>query len=176
MIEQKHTWHWVHQAISLAQTTGLHRNPGNIPQRRLWAIIWWACLVRDRLVSLGTGRPMHVNSLDCDVPMLSIEDLREEDDSTDECAVKEMFVELVKLCQYIEGVLSLRHSPAAAASATPDQVKVCDDALKSWLQNLSPSARLQEEPFLPTGRANIATLYRSILRQIYKQVLPFPSL
>ncbi|RFU25785.1 hypothetical protein B7463_g10557, partial [Scytalidium lignicola] len=170
MIDQKHTWYWVHQAISLAQATGLHRNPGNIPQHRLWARIWWGCLVRDRLVSLGTGRPMHVNSLDCDVPMLSLEDLREEGDSLDECAVKETFVELIKLCQLIEGVLSLRYSPAAAARVTPEQVKVCDDALKLWLQNLPPSARRQEESLGITGYANIATLYRSILRQLYKQV------
>ncbi|KAH8817384.1 fungal-specific transcription factor domain-containing protein [Xylogone sp. PMI_703] len=167
MIEQKHTWHWVHQAISLAQASGLHRNPGDIPQRRIWARIWWACLVRDRMVSLGTGRPMHVNSLDCDVPMLSLEDLREDEDTPEEIAVKEMFVEFVKLCQYIEGVLSLRYSPAAAARATQDQVKVCDDALKSWLSNLPASARRQEEPLNMTGHVNIATLYRSVLRQLY---------
>jgi hypothetical protein len=56
--ERKHTWHWIHQAISLAQVSGLHRDPGQVPHRALWARIWWACVVRDRCNALGTGRPL----------------------------------------------------------------------------------------------------------------------
>ncbi|KAM0470414.1 hypothetical protein ACHAPX_009944 [Trichoderma viride] len=98
MVEQKHTWFWVHQAISLSQGLGLHRNAGQEPQHKLWARIWWACLVRDRLTTLGTGRPMHINSLDCTVPMLTLDDLKEDGDSDDDQTVKEFFIEFVKLC------------------------------------------------------------------------------
>ena len=56
--ERKHTWHWIHQAISLSQVSGLHRDPGQVPHRAQWARIWWACVVRDRCNALGTGRPL----------------------------------------------------------------------------------------------------------------------
>jgi hypothetical protein len=100
--------------------------------------------------------------------MPTLEDLQEPGDDAEESAVKEMFVEFLKLCQYIEGVLSLRYSPAAATRATPEQVKVCDDALKSWLKNLPAVARRQEDPLSVVRHVNIASLYRAILRQLYK--------
>jgi hypothetical protein len=171
MIEQKHTWHWVHQAISLAQATGMHRDPGNVPQRRLWAQIWWACLVRDRLVSLGTGRPMHINSTDCNVPMPILKDLLESGDDEDDCAVKAMFIEFVKLCQYMEGVLRLRHATTTTASVSLEEVKQYRDALQSWLQSLPPVARRQGESASIGDNANITTLYRATLHQLYKYVL-----
>lgn len=169
MTEQKHTWHWVHQAISLAQTAGLHRDPGNHPQRRLWARIWWACLVRDRLICIGTGRPMHINSLDCDVPMLKVEDLCDSGDSDLERKVKVIFIELVKLCQYMEGVLSLHHPNATTSNATSEQISVCNQALNFWYENLLPEARRQEELHqIPGQDDNIATLYRAILHSLYQ--------
>ena len=175
MIEQKHTWHWVHQAISLAQATGMHRDPGNVAQRRLWARIWWACLVRDRLVSLGTGRPMHVNSVDCNVPMPILKDLQEPGDNEDESAVKTMFIEFVKLCQYMEGVLSLRHATTTTTAATLEQIRVCGGGLQSWLQSLPPVARRQGESVSFGNNSSITTLYRAILHQLYKCVTLMPT-
>lgn len=94
-VEQKHTWLWAHQAIGLAHGAGLHRYSSPSPQRKLWAGIWWACLARDRLIALGTGRPMHINSLDCNVPPLTASDVKEEGDSEDDRDIKSIFVELV---------------------------------------------------------------------------------
>lgn len=176
MINQKHTWHWVYQAISLAQGAGLHRDPGPAaPQRRLWARIWWACLVRDRLVSLGTNRPMHINSLDCTVRMLTPDDLAESGDGDEDRAVKVVFLEFVKLCQYMEGVLSLQHPSSMAGRILSDQVSVCESTLQHWLDHLALEARrLDSGP----DRAGIATLYRTVLHLIYKYVpvYLFPNL
>ncbi|KAJ5814848.1 hypothetical protein N7474_006625 [Penicillium riverlandense] len=144
MVEQKHTWFWVHQAISLAQGAGLHRDARQAPQRKLWARIWWACLVRDRLVTLGTGRPMQINSLDCSVPMLTLADLDEEGDSEDGRAVKAVFVEFVRLCQYMEGVLSLPHSVAATEESVQQQIGLCETTLAHWKENLAPYHRVLE--------------------------------
>ncbi|KAL1983144.1 hypothetical protein VTN96DRAFT_474 [Rasamsonia emersonii] len=174
MIDQKHTWHWVYQAISLAQGAGLHRDPGPAaPQRRLWARIWWACLVRDRLVSLGTNRPMHINSLDCTVRMLTPEDLAENGDGDEDRAVKVVFLEFVKLCQYMEGVLSLQH-PSSTTTTTmagkilSEQVRVCENTLQNWLDHLAPEARRLDQSF---SRPGIATLYRTVLHLIYNTVI-----
>jgi hypothetical protein len=168
MIDQKHTWHWVNQAVTLAQGVGLHRNPGNLPQRHMWARIWWCCVLRDRLTGLGTGRPLHINSLDCDVPMLRSEDLRETGDREQELSIKQLFIELVKLCQYVEGVISLRYSTGLDTQVTPDQLKVCDEALQLWLQNFSAVAVAQETSLFLEDGPNIVALYQAIIRQLHK--------
>lgn len=168
MLDQKHTWHWVYQAIGLAQGAGLHKDPGDTPQRRLWARIWWACLVRDRLISLGTNRPMHINSLDCTVRMLTLQDLEENGDGDEDRAIKEIFLEFVKLCQYMEGVMSLQHTSAVAGKILPDEVRVCEHTLQHWLDNLTPEARRQEERIVHSSRSGVALLYRTVLHLIYK--------
>ncbi|KAH0524367.1 hypothetical protein TsFJ059_006891 [Trichoderma semiorbis] len=171
MVEQKHTWFWIHQAISLAQGVGLHRNAPQEPQRKLWARLWWACLVRDRLTTLGTGRPMHINSLDCTVPMLTLDDLKEDGDSEDDRTVKEFFIEFVKLCQYMEGVLSLPHNIATEPGSLEEQIGLCEDTLQHWRLNLVPSARLHEEYGRDFDKRGICTLYRALLHLMYNIVV-----
>lgn len=167
MLEQKHTWFWAQQAIGLAQGAGLHQNPGQAPQRKLWARIWWACLVRDRLIALGTGRPMHINSLDCSVPMLTDEDLEEVDDTEEDRTVKTLFLAFVRLCQYMEGVLSLPRSVAAAASSLPEQIGLCAIALQHWLDNLAPAAR-RDDSGIGSIRGSVPALYKAVIHLIYK--------
>lgn len=164
MVEQRHTWFWVHQAIGLAQGTGLHRDPGDVPQRKLWARIWWACLVRDRLISLGTGRPMHINSLDCSVRPLTAADLEEDGDSKEDRVVKTIFIQFVKLCQYMEGVLSL---PLVPVDSLEEQVRICDSTLQKWLSNLPTEAQLNGKAKEGTN----TTLYRTLTHLIYKFVI-----
>ncbi|KAL6872556.1 fungal-specific transcription factor domain-containing protein [Trichoderma longibrachiatum] len=171
MVEQKHTWFWIHQAISIAQGLGLHRNASQEPQRKLWARIWWACLVRDRLTALGTGRPMHINSLDCTVPMLTLDDLREDGDSEDDQTVKEFFIEFVKLCQYMEGVLSLPHNIATEPGSLPEQINLCEETLQHWRLNLVPSARLHGDYGRDFDKRGICTLYRALLHLMYNIVV-----
>ncbi|KAL7947521.1 fungal-specific transcription factor domain-containing protein [Trichoderma barbatum] len=171
MVEQKHTWFWIHQAISIAQGLGLHRNASQEPQRKLWARLWWACLVRDRLTTLGTGRPMHINSLDCTVPMLTLDDLKEDGDSEDDQTVKGFFIEFVKLCQYMEGVLSLPHNITTAPGSLPEQISLCEDTLQHWRLNLVPSAKLHEEYARDFDKRGICTLYRALLHLMYNIVI-----
>jgi len=173
MVEQKHTWHWANQAITLAHATGLHRDAGNTPQRRLWTRIWWSCLVRDKVIGLGTGRPMQISSLDCSTPILTIHDLNEAGDTEQDRAIKIMFIEFVNLCRYMEGVLSLRHPITATSTGgvTPGQVMLCDEMLQIWADNLAPEAKRHEEPFDLTGRPNIATMYRTVLHLMHKYVI-----
>lgn len=165
MVEQRHTWFWVHQAIGLAQGAGLHRDAGHASQSKLWARIWWACLVRDRLIALGTGRPMHINSLDCNVPLLTLADLEEEGDSAEDLTVKAIFAEFLKLCQYMEGVLSL---PFSTADSLQQQVALCDSTLESWMAHLNPVARLDHDLTAGVEARTISTMYRDLLHLIYK--------
>lgn len=167
MVEQKHTWLWAHQAISLAQGAGLHRDSGQVSQNKIWKRIWWACLLRDRQIALGTGRPMHINSLDCSVPLPSLSDLMEDEDEENDIAVKSVFAELVCLCQFIEGVLSLA---LAAKEDLPRQRELCESALAQWLVRLAPAARRPEQPGDAGSqqRGSIAGLYKNVLHLVYK--------
>ncbi|GJN86150.1 hypothetical protein PLIIFM63780_009727, partial [Purpureocillium lilacinum] len=65
---------------------------------------------------------MHINSLDCSVPMLTTADLAEEGDDDNDRQVKAIFIEFARLCQYMEGVLSLPNNVTAAANSLPDQI------------------------------------------------------
>lgn len=76
--DQKGAWHWTGIAISLAYTVGLHQNHAKLdiepheirPRKRLW----WSCLMRDRLVGLGLGRPTRIKDEDYDVAMITEDD------------------------------------------------------------------------------------------------------
>lgn len=163
MTEQRHTWFWVHQAIGLAQGAGLHR-ASESPQRKLWARIWWCCLIRDRLIALGTNRPMHINSLDCNVPLLSASDLEEDGDSDDDSKTKTIFADFVRLCHYMEGVLSLS---LTQPDSLEHEVNVCETTLQHWVNNLSPiSCRNTDEVLAP----GIPHMYKSLLHLFYKYV------
>ncbi|KFZ04035.1 hypothetical protein V502_10464 [Pseudogymnoascus sp. VKM F-4520 (FW-2644)] len=159
------------RAISMAQVAGLHCNPGRTPDQSLCSRIWWGCVIRDRLNGLGTSRPMMINSLDCDIPILTMEDLQEPEDDEMQYAVKLMFIELVKLCQYIEGVMSLPHDVMPSEDVPPDQIKVCDETLHHWLENFPPAARRQEPGLLSIGKVNIAALYRAVLHAAYNTTI-----
>ncbi|KAM0425449.1 hypothetical protein ACHAPT_009238 [Fusarium lateritium] len=74
--EHRNTWHWIDVAISQAFAAGLHRDPPFLSSppliriQRLRRRIWWTCLMRDRLVSLGMKRPPRINDEDYCVTML----------------------------------------------------------------------------------------------------------
>lgn len=74
---QKDTWHWIGAAIASANSIGLHCNPANsttdIKTQKLWKRIWWSCLMRDRLASLGLRRIPRTKD-DHDMPMLTLAD------------------------------------------------------------------------------------------------------
>lgn len=181
MADQRHTWLWAHQAIGLAQGAGLHRAcqaDENSDASRLWRRIWWACLVRDRLIALGTRRPMHINSLDCSVPLPTAADLAEAGDTDDDRATKAIFADFLKLCHYVEGILSLAYvaeghggqdaSPAPASLAR--EVTLCRSTLANWAANLSPPSRRVDttETVTAVGDGSIPFLYQTLLHLMHK--------
>lgn len=170
-MEHKHTWYWLHQAISLAQCTGFHRKPKCAHRRRLWARIWWACLVRDRMISMGTGRPLHINSLDCDLPMLSMADLEEPGDSTAQHDAKLIFIELVRLCQCIESVMCVWSAVRGDRTAPePGDVEICREGLHMWVSNLNEAAKQKHVRPGLKAEDEIVTMSRSVLNLVHKYV------
>ncbi|KAL3441400.1 fungal-specific transcription factor domain-containing protein [Aspergillus insuetus] len=79
-------WHWIGIAIGLAQSIGLHRHlrlanssyPISKGLESIYRRIWWTCFIRDRWLSLATGRPMRINLDDCDVEEPNASDISDE--------------------------------------------------------------------------------------------------
>lgn len=76
--DSKDTWHWMGIAISMAQSIGLNNDPSkshlDAPRQRQWKRIWWSCVIRDRLISIGMRRTMRIKTVDHNVPLPKLED------------------------------------------------------------------------------------------------------
>ncbi|UKZ55988.1 hypothetical protein TrVGV298_009812 [Trichoderma virens] len=128
---QDHTgaWYWIGIAISLSQNIGLHRSSRlssrlqqkTSPAREaLMRRIWWACVVRDRWVSLARGRPMRIHNEDCDTPLPVVEDIMNEIESvvgrarsnfipSESRALAEMWIRLVRICDTLGNILRVHY-------------------------------------------------------------------
>lgn len=143
----KQSWYWTGIAISIAQTIGLHRNPDRKggkkndvighSQKRLWRNIWWSCFLRDAWLAFGMGRPVRINTKDCDCPMPTIEDAEEtfkgvlvkgnELYAPDVTDFSNLWLELLKVSEGLHEVLRIQYR----GNSSPSQI----EALRT---NISP--------------------------------------
>jgi hypothetical protein len=112
------TWYWTGIAFDLAQTMGLHRNPdrGNpsapvftVQNRRLWRRIWWNCVVRDTWVSYLMGRPLRIQSDDCDCPPPTEADFGDDDEDPQTIELQRLWLDLLELTKILRDVLVLNY-------------------------------------------------------------------
>ncbi|KAK5444213.1 hypothetical protein LTS15_010566 [Exophiala xenobiotica] len=125
--EQRNTWYYTGLALSLALNMGLHRGPDDThPERHLRRRLWWSLYIRDRLIALGTRRPMRIRDDDYEVFMLSQEDFdcepldeslapffdggRSVEDMDQQTYLPLMCIELAKLCICIGHVLTSQYT------------------------------------------------------------------
>lgn len=75
---RRDTWYWTGQAYDVARKMGLHREPtarfASEKIRHFRKRLWWSLYIRDRMIALGTRRPMRIYDSDCDVSMLTLDD------------------------------------------------------------------------------------------------------
>lgn len=171
--EARDTWHWTAQALLLARNMGLHREPtsacGSDRQRRFRRRLWWSLYIRDRMIALGTRRPMQVQDSDFDVKMLTLADFDLEpldlddpihghrltpDAQENQCTAL-MCIELAKLCVCIGHVLSSQYTTLSTHPDVPHTMMVvprrdgqrvgelerCDKEINDWLRTLSSNIR-----------------------------------
>ncbi|KAJ9610362.1 hypothetical protein H2200_005139 [Cladophialophora chaetospira] len=131
----KEAWYWAGIACSVAQTCRLYQNPDNLPmsptEKRLRRRVWWCCFLRDRLISLGIGRPMRIRDDEYDVPLLTFQDFETEmalqqpnllGDGQTACEgiipwdqtvaeqLAEIFIAKLKLCKTVGSILSTQYT------------------------------------------------------------------
>lgn len=133
--------HWIGVALSLAHTIGIHRKdsydsvhppPFSTTERRIWRCLWWSICYRDAWASLGFGRPMKVDSEDCDAPMITVDDIASPE--LDEIPLDlqgflppnirelaHLFINFVELSMILERVLKTYYRPR---SSTPSIQKI----------------------------------------------------
>lgn len=125
--EVRSTWYYTGLALSLAQNMGLHREPEEShPDHSLRRRLWWSLYIRDRLIALGTRRPMRIRDDDYEVSMLSQRDFDCEpldellspffnggssvEDTDHKTYLPLMCIELAKLCVCIGHVLTSQYT------------------------------------------------------------------
>lgn len=76
--DPEHNWPWMTDALTLCEHMGLKYNLKrlctDVKQQRLRKRIWWSCLMRERMVALGTGFPTHVNDKEYHASLLTLDD------------------------------------------------------------------------------------------------------
>ncbi|GKZ22362.1 hypothetical protein AbraCBS73388_008505 [Aspergillus brasiliensis] len=159
----KNSLWWSSNAVSLAQTVGLHRSTRHLAlpseDKRLWKKIWWVLFVRlnsltalqnccrteltlgkirDRQISSGTGKPMMIDERDCDV-----EDLTTEDFVDGESVETAYFtISLVQIARIINEVVRYKYSPAASVNLLREDIKAnIHCTLQTWQAELTPIMR-----------------------------------
>lgn len=113
---------------------------------------------------------MHINSLDCNVPPLTPADLFEEGDTRNDAIVKTIFCDFVKLCQYMEGVLSLAQTESTTSDegAMQEQIRICESTLQHWLDHLDPVAQSSGTYARDANDQGLCLMYRILLHMVYK--------
>ncbi|KAL1889953.1 hypothetical protein Sste5346_008531 [Sporothrix stenoceras] len=172
--EWKDTSHWTAQALLVAQNMGLHREPTEsqgwtAAERGRRRRMWWSLFVRDRMIALGTRRPMRIRDEDFDVNMLSVEDFEVVGDDCslllsdgERRSTALMCIHLAKLCVCIGHVLKTQYTtltttPAVShttmvvprRSKNVDDLQQCDLEIQAWQKQLADNIQLTNHDLTP---------------------------
>ncbi|KAK7185971.1 hypothetical protein DPSP01_008539 [Paraphaeosphaeria sporulosa] len=191
--QRRHTWHWTGLAFSVALNMGLHREPTGSRQtdeeRHFRRRLWWSLYIRDRLLALGTRRPMRIRDDSFNVSMLTIEDF--EIDASTQLALPDVediartsliCVELAKLCVCIGHVLSSQYTDLETQADVPPTMMVvpkrpessavglnsCDEEIANWYQNLLAAFnRFDSPPRIQNGMHSCYEVHWAVLNMLY---------
>ncbi|KAF3188559.1 Transcriptional activator of fatty acid utilization [Orbilia oligospora] len=142
----KNVFYWSRVATVVAQGSGMHRSVERSQlsraDKRIWKRIWWTLFTRDRSVAVALGRPVHINTDDSDVEMISEDDFDEDEPGAsveykpNPLHVK-FFLHYVKLCEIMGLVLSQQYSVALRTRRHHViDLTHSDMALADWMINL----------------------------------------
>ena len=169
--DQKDTWHWLGNAISLAVTIGMHRSARlsdmNLKDQRLWKKIWWTLFTEDKHAAAALGRPVHIHFTECDVEALEEEDFDEEPvPNTDIFGIQNnvdvsYVIALSKLSPIVERILENSFNASNQTNqAGVDALESCSNLLNEWKAQLPEELHLEHSgECLWTSMLHIAHRY-----------------
>jgi hypothetical protein len=177
----KNVFYWSRVATIVAQGSGMHRSVEGSQlgkaDKRLWKRIWWTLFTRDRSVAVALGRPVHINTDDSDVEMVSEEDFIEDEegqpsDFPPDPLHVQFFLQYVKLCEIMGLVLSQQYSVASKARRqNAIDLTHSDMALADWLQNC-PKEVYWESPRHHFWSALLHSNYYTTLCLLHRAHMP----
>ncbi|KAF3904301.1 hypothetical protein ABW21_db0205784 [Orbilia brochopaga] len=142
----KNVFYWSRVATVVAQGSGMHRSVERSQlsraDKRIWKRIWWTLFTRDRSVAVALGRPVHINTDDSDVEMISEDDFEEDEPGVPQeyqpnSLHIQFFLHYVKLCEIMGLVLAQQYSVALRARRHHAiDLTHSDMALADWMRNL----------------------------------------
>lgn len=170
--------HWLGVAISLSSTIGLHRKdnfdcitpqPFSNALRRLWKCLWWSIMYREAFTALGFGRPMRIDSENCDVPIPSVQEVFGHSldgipDDIRSCLphgtieMAALWINLLELSLLLERVLK-RHYRPRSVPASLAELEDEETAILSCRDRLL-SLRTSDSPVLAIHAAHLKTYYK----------------
>ena len=154
LTDQKDTWYWLGNSISLATTLGMHRSTRHsdlsLRDQRLWKRIWWSLFTEDKHAAAALGRPAHIRMRDCDVAPLEETDFNELalPDVDAFGAQEEVHViyaiSLSDLSKILERVVEAAFIPQNQMSfITTETLRDLQARLEDWVARLPRGLRLQ---------------------------------
>ncbi|KAF8533249.1 fungal-specific transcription factor domain-containing protein [Trichophaea hybrida] len=151
----KNVFYWSRVATIVAQGSGMHRSVEHSQlsqaDKRLWKRIWWTLFTRDRSVAVALGRPVHINTDDSDVEMVTDDDFLDDEPGfpaeypPDPLHVQ-FFLHHVKLCEIMGLVLAQQYS-VASKQRRNNQIDLqhSDLALADWMVHVPSEMRYHVE-------------------------------
>ena len=200
---RRDTWHWTGLAYDVARRMGLHREPtarhASDKARKFRRRLFWSLYIRDRMIALGTRRPMRVQDGDCDVSMLSLEDFDLEPfdeihhdqplvpNAKESRATALQCIELAKLCVCIGKVVSsqyamIRTQPdqdiphtvmvvSRRDKKSADELEARERELKEWFDALDTNVHRSSSIGSIDGTHSCAEVHWAILNLTYQTTI-----
>lgn len=199
--ERRHTWHWTGLAYDAARSMGLQREPAmrcvSDKERRFRRRLWWSLYIRDRMIALGTRRPMRIRDEDFNVSILGLEDFHLETAQKgsqlhgivpsleERSSTARMCIQLAKLGVCIGHVVSSQYTTLTTkpdVSCTTmvlskedgecsEEVAACEKELDHWLGGLSANVG-RSSPFRePKDPHSCSEVHWAVLNLTYWTVV-----
>ncbi|ODV86643.1 hypothetical protein CANARDRAFT_27070 [[Candida] arabinofermentans NRRL YB-2248] len=171
----KNDYYWTKIAIGYAQQFGFHRNLDedeylSVYEKRMYRRLWWLLFIKDKLVGLGFGKPFMINLDDCDVLMLTDEDLHDSDMSRLEIDYLINFIKFAELVSNVVKEQSKMNKLMANGKPILPLLKQCDMMMIKWLSGVPYHLkyRLDDESTQSVLSAILTSQYYTLLILLHK--------
>lgn len=148
--------YWLGAAITLSETCGLHRSTKlttRDPQvARIRRRTWWSIYTRERQSAASLGLPMRIRDQDCDIELLTTEDLGNDVDDSSLTALGSPTpehlvypIKMVDLARLLGNIIDIHFIPGKTPTAQ-EEIMNLQSSLEGWRDSLPISLqRISDE-------------------------------
>lgn len=148
--------YWLGTTINLAQTFGLHRSTRFTTRdskvASLRKRIWWSIYVRERQAAASLGLPSRIRDEDCDIEMITPDDLAFDIDNNRDTAFGNFqadhivyVTKMVEIARILGRIIDIHFVPGRMPS-TREDVQQLKDSLEQWRATLPEHMQTALEP------------------------------